>query len=102
VSTTNPAHPGEVVILYATGLGAVSPPAHTGTVTTVPAVTISPASVLIEGTRVIPEYAGLSGCCVGLNQINFRLPMNVRRGDDIQVAIEIAGIRSNLVTLAVH
>lgn len=102
VSTTNPAHPGEVVILYATGLGAVSPPAHTGTVTTVPAVTISPASVLIEGTRVIPEYAGLSGCCVGLNQLNFRLPMNVRRGDDIQVAIEIAGIRSNLVTLAVH
>ena len=102
VSLQAPAHPGELVILYATGLGPVSPAVASGAVATTVSATLSPVTVLVGGTSVVPEFAGLTGCCVGLNQVNFRVPANQSAGDGIPVVLSIAGVRSNFVTLAVH
>ena len=101
VTSQNPAHPGEIVILYATGLGRIAPIVPTGTLPAGISVTVSPATVTIDGIVVIPDFAGLAGCCVGLNQVNVLLPSNTRSANDIPVVLSIAGVKSNTVTIAV-
>jgi len=102
VSLRSPAHPGELLILYATGLGAVTPAVASGAVAATVSATLSPVTVLVGGTSVVPEFAGLAGCCVGLNQVNFRLPASIPSGNEIPIMLSIAGVRSNVATLAVQ
>ena len=104
VDASNPATPGStVVLIYCTGLGAVSnqpasgapgpsnPPAAT---TTIPTVTIggAPAQVL---------FSGLAPGFVGEYQVNALVPPNSAAGDAVPVVISIGGKTSNTVTLAV-
>jgi len=101
VSAQNPARPGEVVILYATGLGQVSPAVATGARPAEVSRTVEAATVILDGTSVIPDFAGLAGCCVGLNQVNVRIPENTRSANDIPLVLTIGGKQSNPVTIAV-
>jgi uncharacterized protein (TIGR03437 family) len=57
---------------------------------------------MIGGITVIPEFAGLAGCCVGLNQINARIPAAVNGGDAVPVVLNIAGKSSNMAIIAVQ
>ena len=100
VSAQNPALPGETVILYATGLGRVSPPVATGALPSGASSVASPMTVTIDGVQVTPDFAGLSGCCVGLNQINVRMPAQTRVGA-VPVTISVGGKVSNTLTLVV-
>jgi uncharacterized protein (TIGR03437 family) len=102
VSPQNPARPGELVILYATGLGQVSPAVATGALPGGESRTVSSATVSIDGISVIPDFAGLAGCCVGLNQINVRVPASTRTANDIPVVLSVGGKQSNPVTIAVQ
>ena len=77
VTTQNPAHAGEIVILYATGLGQVAPAVPTGALPAGASNTFAQVTLTIGGITFIPDFAGLSGCCVGLNQINARVPAGV-------------------------
>ena len=101
VSAQNPARPGELVILYATGLGHVSPAVPTGARPTEVSRTVEAATVIIDGTSVIPDFVGLAGCCVGLNQVNVRIPESTRSANDIPLVLTIGGKQSNQVTTAV-
>ena len=74
----------------------------TGMIPTGPSSTVVPLQVTIDGITIAPEYAGASGCCVGLNQINFRLPSNLRSGPDIPLTVTIGGVSSNTATIAVQ
>ena len=102
VSPLQPARAGEVVTLYATGLGPVTPAVATGMLPQSISTAMTFSSVTVDGITVIPEFSGLSACCVGLNQMNFRLPSNTRSGDDIAVFITTGGVRSNQVTISVR
>jgi len=102
VSSQSPARPGEVVILYATGLGQVSPAVQTGMRANGTSSTSTPVTVFVDNLPIAPEFAGLSGCCVGLNQVNFRIPSNVRISSSIPVRISIGGVVSNTVTIPVQ
>ncbi len=102
LTAQNPAHPGEVVIIYGTGLGQVQPSVATGELPSTAAVTVVPVTVTIDGVAVTPEFAGLSGCCVGENQINVRIPGETRSGDNIELVLNIAGKQSNSVTISVR
>ena len=51
---------------------------------------------------MIPDFAGLAGCCVGLNQVNVRIPVGTRSANDIPVVLTIGGGKSNTVTVAVE
>lgn len=83
VSASNPAHPGEYLALYLTGLGAVSP--------AVPDGQAAPSSPLAETTAVpfvsvggrsaTVQFHGLAPGIAGLSQINFRVPLNVTAGE---------------------
>lgn len=102
VSSQDPARPGEVVIVYATGLGQVTPAAQTGMRANGASSTTTPVTVFVDNIPIASEFAGLSGCCVGLNQVNFRIPSNVRISNSIPVRISIGGAASNTVTIAVQ
>ena len=102
VTTQNPAHAGELVILYATGLGQVTPAVATGGLPAGASNTVAPVTVSIGGSPVIPDFAGLAGCCVGLNQINVRVPLGVSSGNAVPVVLNIVGQSSNTVAIAVQ
>jgi uncharacterized protein (TIGR03437 family) len=64
--------------------------------------TVAPLTLTIGGINVIPDFAGVSGCCVGLNQINARVPFGVTSGSAVPVVLNIGGKSSNTATIAVQ
>jgi uncharacterized protein (TIGR03437 family) len=89
ITPENPAQPGDVIVLYATGLGPTSPRAEAGQVATTAArVTTPNFRLLLNGIDVERErafYVGLTPGFAGLYQINLNLPMNVADDPAIQV-----------------
>jgi minor extracellular serine protease Vpr len=91
IGPNNPALPGDVIILYATGLGPVTVNVPTfisaGLYRPYPlAYTADPSQVLIEGEPCVVYFSGLAPGFVGLYQINLRVPYDAPRGNlDIQI-----------------
>ena len=102
VTPQNPAQRGEVVILYATGLGQVAPAVSTGALPAGASSTVSPVVLTIGGIVFIPDFAGQAGCCVGLNQINARIPNGVSPGNAVPVVLSVGVQSSNTATIAVQ
>jgi uncharacterized protein (TIGR03437 family) len=75
---TRPARPGEILLLYATGLGPTNPPVSPGSVLWFAAPTVDPVLVTIGGAKASVQFAGLAGA--GLYQINVVVP-SVAPGD---------------------
>lgn len=78
------------MILYATGLGTVTPLVQSGVPapTTPPATTVDTPSVTIGGLAADPLFSGLSPGSVGLYQLNVRVPTNAPSGDlDVVVSL---------------
>jgi uncharacterized protein (TIGR03437 family) len=101
VTSQNPARPGEIVVLYATGLGAVTPPLATGAPSegnrTVAATTVSVGGVASPQI----DYSGVSPGYVGLYQVNFRIPPNAPTGSTQPLVLNVGGKNANPVTIAV-
>lgn len=84
VTPDQPAHPSELLVLYAFGLGAAPPgvvtgeasPAQPETMTLLPRLLFGPAISTRSGERnsVEPVFAGLAAGFAGLYQINFFAP----------------------------
>ena len=102
VSVQKPGRRGEILSVYATGFGQVSPPVATGKTPSVVSATLAPTLVTVDGITVLPSFSGLAGCCVGLNQVNFLLPAGVRSGSGVPLSISVAGVSSNTVNIAVE
>jgi uncharacterized protein (TIGR03437 family) len=101
VTGQNPARLGETVILYATGLGQVAPAVSTGALPAGLTTTVTQPTVSIDGVNAQVAFAGLSGCCVGLNQLNVVIPAGAPSGPDLPVVLRAGGIASNVATIAV-
>ena len=91
--------PGEPVVLYGTGLGAIAdapddqaPGARQTTV---------PVQVMVAGKTVTPDYAGRSPNYPGLDQINFMVPPDIVADCYIPVGVRANGRLSNVVSLPV-
>jgi uncharacterized protein (TIGR03437 family) len=82
VSASSPAQPGEVVIVYATGLGPVSEPVSTGQFApTVPLALVTQlVSVSVGGEPAQVLFAGLAPGEVGVYQLNIQIPGNIASG----------------------
>jgi uncharacterized protein (TIGR03437 family) len=75
VTEASPAREGEIVHLYATGLGAVSPPVATGAVTPNGIYTAqAPLNCTFGFQAATVLFAGLAPGTVGVNQIDVRVP----------------------------
>ena len=98
--TGHPAKPGETVLMYCTGLGAVKSPPADGTpgrgqpTMTMPTVTVG-------GTRAVVSFSGLAPGFVGLYQVNVEVPAGLPAGNQ-PLVIEAAGASSNSVLLPVE
>jgi uncharacterized protein (TIGR03437 family) len=92
-----PAQPGDLVTLYATGLGSTNPPVRAGDLASGQPRITAPITVMLGNITLAPAevlYAGLSpGSISGLYQINIRIP-NAAPPGDIPARIVIGGFSS--------
>jgi uncharacterized protein (TIGR03437 family) len=86
--TTQPARPGETILLYGTGFGPTNPPLPSAQLVAAPAVLANSVQVTIGGLPAPVAYAGLVGA--GLYQFNVTVP-NVPNGDAAVMA-QIGGV----------
>ncbi len=102
---THPAGIGSTILLLATGLGPVSPPALTGnnSLDALRNATVPPV-VLIGGVPAQQiDFAGLSPQFVGVNQLNVVVPPGAPTGNAVPVQIQSGGIIStDRVTMAIR
>jgi uncharacterized protein (TIGR03437 family) len=91
VSTSQPATPGEVLMLYGTGFGPTSPASPTGQLVTTPAVLANSVQITIGGVNVPTAFAGLVES--GLYQFNVTVPATLPSGNAAVVA-SIGGVQS--------
>jgi len=104
VNASAPAAANDVVVIYATGLGATNPQAETGKAapSSPPGVVVVTPVVTIGGRTATVEFAGLTPGFVGLNQINVRIPTGVTPGSNVPLIVSQNGIPSNTVIMAVR
>lgn len=100
VTAANPANPNEVVILYGTGFGAVSPVLDTGESSSGNKTVANPI-VTIDGLSAVVQFSGVAPGFVGLNQINVVVPGLARTNAADPVVLTVNGVPANQVTLPV-
>lgn len=89
ISPMAPAHSGDTIVLYVTGLGHTQPNSLPGEVPGSAATVVATAKVLLNGTAIDPsliKYAGVTPYCAGLYQINFVLPGGLSSDAEIRVS----------------
>ena len=87
-----PAHSGDTVVLYATGLGYTQPNPLPGEVAATAANTVAAPQVLLNGAAIdstLIKYSGLTPSSTGLYQINFVLPGGFTA--DAEIRLSAAG-----------
>lgn len=95
ITPTASAQPGDVVVLYATGLGQTIPPVGYGETpsSAAPLAMLSEFQVLLDGNPTDPgniAYAGVAPGFSGLYQINVILPTTTGSNPEIRIAIGAA------------
>ena len=104
VTPTKPANPGEVLIVYATGVGNLNHMPVTGAAS--PTSPLSAAvdlpTVTVGGAAASVAFAGLTPGFVGLVQINIQLPSTYPAGSSLPLVVSFAGAASPAVNLAVQ
>jgi uncharacterized protein (TIGR03437 family) len=99
ITSASPAQPGEVVVLFASGLGPTNPAAIPNQIpqSAASVTPISSFTMLINGAPVNPQqilYAGVVPTFAGLFQINVQLPNDIPSNPQIQIGY--SGIMSPL------
>ncbi len=87
VTPSNPAVKGEVVVVYATGLGPVTPDPGWGNPAAVTPLsyTNTVPTATVGGQAAQVQFSGLTPGFVGLNQVNIQVPQSVASGDQALV-----------------
>lgn len=92
LSATSPAQPGEIVVVYATGLGDTLPTPQYDEIPYTAAVMewlgdlkVSLGGAVLSADRI--KYAGVTPTYLGLYQLNIELPPDVGANPTIQVAV---------------
>jgi len=104
VDASNPAQPGDVVVVYCTGLGATNPAVRSGEAAPASplAKVTTPVSVTIGGQPAVVQFAGLTPGYAGLYQVNVQIPSGVTPGSSVPLVISQDGVPSNTVTLGIR
>jgi uncharacterized protein (TIGR03437 family) len=103
VSATNPAAPGEFLVIYLAGLGKTDNPVVSGEATRASPLArpLDTPVLRLGGQRAGIFFAGLTPGLVGLYQINFQVPENTPSGTH-QLVVEQSGVLSNLTTIPIR
>jgi len=99
-----PLAPGDIVVIYAAGMGMTEPMAPAGQ-----AAPVSPLArvtgtvrLTIGGVEAEVLFAGLAPNFTGLYQVNARVGAGTPAGDEAPVVLTVAGQESSAVTVAVR
>jgi uncharacterized protein (TIGR03437 family) len=110
---SRPIHPGEYLELFGTGLGPLDrmdlgdaditpPPAYYYTnggplrnTTTTPLVTVG-------GVPATVQFSGFAPYMIGVYQVNISIPANAPAGNAVPIVLNIGGVSSNTVTVAIQ
>jgi len=98
VTLSNPIHTKDTLIIYATGLGSVTPAVATGAAgpsKPLAVATVQPA-VTLGGVGLGIEYAGLAPGMVGVDEIEVKVPGGVPTGMNIPLVISQNGAQTTL------
>ncbi len=96
--TTAPANPGQVLVIWGTGLGADSASDLTGGVSQ---NFTANTRVILAGREITPAYAGRSSGLPGTDQINFTLPADAPTGCSVPLQVRIGDSYSNTTYIAI-
>lgn len=98
---THAAKAGDIVVIYATGLGAVDVPVADGQNSLdAKRTALTQPIVMIGGLTAQVQFAGLSPQFVGVNQLNVVVP-NAVPGSQVPVQIQVGGLNSAPVFMAI-
>ena len=92
---SNPLSRGQVLVVYATGLGAVTRQGQLSVVTT-------PVTVLLNGQELPVSFAGIAPGSVGEYQVNVIVPSSTAPGLGLSLTLKQGGMMSNTVTVAIQ
>ncbi|HWQ53195.1 MAG TPA: CHRD domain-containing protein [Bryobacteraceae bacterium] len=102
IGPANPAFAGDIVLLYSTGLGQVTPALQTGALAAVsPIANTRPATVTIGGRNAEVIHSIAAPGFAGLYQTAVRVPQGVKPGN-APVVLSVAGADSAPVNLRVQ
>jgi uncharacterized protein (TIGR03437 family) len=96
-TSSSPARPGETVILWGTGLGAID---GDESIAPTPMNQFSPVVLIGNSAQAKVSYAGRSSCCAGLDQINFVVPAGVE-GCFVPVSVQAGGVTGNFTSVPI-
>ena len=102
VTVDSPASAGEVVQIFATGLGSVSPTVPSGRPAPSQPLSriVSSVTVTLNGVPAPVLFAGLAPGFAGLYQVNLQVPAGIR--GTVEVVLTLEGVSSNAVTMEVR
>ncbi|MBM3766063.1 MAG: hypothetical protein FJW32_11785 [Acidobacteria bacterium] len=103
VSAASPAKRGETVLLFLTGLGAVTPPSADGAAasSTQLSTVNADVKVYVGGRQAAIVFKGLAPGLAGLYQINFTIPASSPTGSALPLAIETPEAFHDMADIAV-
>jgi uncharacterized protein (TIGR03437 family) len=90
VTPDAPARPGEVIVLYATGLGRTAPQPATFEIPQYPGLLVNHLQLFLDGSEVSADrifYAGLTPGSAGVYQVNLVLPDQMGSNPEIRVTV---------------
>jgi uncharacterized protein (TIGR03437 family) len=104
VSSAHPARAGEVLLIFATGVGALTNPPATGEASAADPLAVSAVepTVTVGGAEAAVLFAGLTPQFVGLLQINLQLPDPLPAGRELELVLAFGSDAAQTVTLAVE
>jgi uncharacterized protein (TIGR03437 family) len=97
--TISPAHPGQYMIAYGTGLGAYAAGDNTGSPVFDFSKTLN-IQAIVGGVSIPVAFAGRAGYA-GEDQINFSLPANIATGCAVTFQISVNGVLSAPTSLSI-
>jgi uncharacterized protein (TIGR03437 family) len=95
IGPTNPLARGQTMIIFATGLGAVT---QNGSLFN----TSATVTVVLNGTELPTQFAGLAPGFPGLYQVNFAVPGATPPGLGIPLTLKVGGQLSNSIAVALQ
>jgi len=103
ITAANPAKKGEVVSIFATGLGPVVPVVHTNAPAAGNALsrTAFTPTVSFGGVPARVDFSGLAPLLIGLYQINAAVPTEAESGS-LDLVVTANGVASNPAKIAVQ
>ena len=104
VTPSNPAHRGDILVMFGTGFGNVSPGLGSGQAAPVGALfntTLTP-TVTIGGVQAEVLFSGLAPGFVGLNQLNVKVPLNAPLGFQVPLQITSGGVSTQTFLVRVQ